>query len=53
MAEAIQLGDPGPKLVKGSIIVVGADGGFYELGVGANGEVLTADSTETLGVKWA
>ena len=38
---------------KGDLIVGSADDVVARLGVGANGQVLTADSAETLGVKWA
>lgn len=40
-------------MAKGDIIVRRTDGQPSWLGVGANGEVVTADSTQTLGVKWA
>lgn len=39
--------------VKGNILVASGTGGFAKLSVGTNGTVLTADSAETSGVKWA
>ena len=41
-----------PTTTKGDLIVHGS-GGTTRIGVGADGQVLTADSTQTLGVKWA
>ena len=41
-----------PTTTLGDILVRGASA-VTRLGVGANGQVLTADSTQTLGVKWA
>ena len=38
---------------KGDLIVGSADDAVARLGVGTNGHVLTADSNETLGIKWA
>jgi len=38
---------------KGDLIVGSADDAVSRLGVGTNGHVLTADSSETLGIKWA
>jgi hypothetical protein len=38
---------------KGDLIVATADNAISRLGIGTNGHLLTADSEETLGVKWA
>jgi hypothetical protein len=38
---------------KGDMFVATADNTVARLGVGSNGQVLTADSTQTPGVKWA
>jgi hypothetical protein len=38
---------------KGDIVAAPSANNFSRLGVGSNGQVLTADSTQTLGVKWA
>lgn len=40
-------------LMKGDIIVYRGEGDFQRLPVGMDGQVLTADSTSELGVKWA
>lgn len=42
-----------PMTTKGDLIAGAASGVATRLGVGTNGQVLTADSAETLGVKWA
>lgn len=44
-------GDPSPLTTKGDLY--GHDSADARVPVGANGLVLTADSAETLGVKWA
>jgi len=41
-----------PTTTKGDLIVHGA-GGTTRIGVGSDGQVLQADSTQALGVKWA
>ncbi|MDE2096495.1 MAG: hypothetical protein KGL39_04555 [Patescibacteria group bacterium] len=41
-----------PVRTKGALLV-GVTGGVDKLAVGTNGQVLTADSTQTSGVKWA
>jgi hypothetical protein len=38
---------------KGDLIVATANSAVNRLGVGTDGHLLTADSAETLGVKWA
>ena len=38
---------------KGDLIVATADNAISRLGVGTNGHLLTADSAEATGVKWA
>ena len=40
-------------LMKGDILVYRGEGDLVRLPVGTNGQVLTADSTTELGVKWA
>ena len=42
-----------PSLVKGDILAVNASGNLVRVAVGTNGQVLTADSTQASGVKWA
>lgn len=42
-----------PLLSKGDLVVGGASGATSRLGVGTDTQVLTADSTQTLGLKWA
>lgn len=42
-----------PTTTKGDLIVRGASAPATRLGAGTNGQVLTADTTQTLGVKWA
>lgn len=48
--------NPVPKVLvdsKGDIFVATADNVVARLGVGANNTLLTADSNESSGVKWA
>jgi len=42
-----------PTTTKGDLIGRGTAAPATRFGVGANGQVLTADSTQTLGIKWA
>jgi hypothetical protein len=42
-----------PTTTKGDLIARGSTAPSTRLGVGTNGQVLTADSTQTLGLKWA
>ena len=44
---------PSPTTTKGDIAVRGTANRDGRLAVGADGQVLTADSTQTLGVKYA
>lgn len=41
-----------PTTTKGDLIVRGTAGPATRLGVGSNGQILIADSAQTLGVKW-
>lgn len=43
----------GIGLMKGDILVYRGEGDVVRLPVGTNGQVLTADSSAELGVKWA
>jgi hypothetical protein len=40
-------------VAKGDLIAAPSANNFSRLAVGSNGQILTADSTQTLGVKWA
>ena len=40
-------------LMKGDLLVYRGEGDLVRLPVGTNGQVLTADSSAELGVKWA
>lgn len=46
------VGFQSPTTTKGDLIVGGSGGAVSRFGVGADGELLSADSTQTLGVKW-
>ncbi|HET9841571.1 MAG TPA: hypothetical protein VFQ01_06155 [Nocardioides sp.] len=50
---AAESGFSNPMTTKGDVIVGGASGTAARLGVGTDGQVLTAASSETDGVKWA
>ncbi len=43
----------GIGLMKGDLLVYQGEGNVVRLPVGTNGQVLTADSSSELGVKWA
>src|ERR1700757_4493576 len=47
------LGSPGVLTTKGDIVATDSSGAPGRLPIGSNTQVLTADSTQTLGVKWA
>ena len=49
----VAAGMPDPTTTLGDLIVRGSAAPPSRLAVGSNGQVLTADSTQTLGVKWA
>lgn len=49
----VSAGMADPTTTKGDLIARGSAGPATRLGVGSNGQVLTADSAQTLGVKWA
>jgi hypothetical protein len=49
--DALALGSVSPLTTKGDLFVYGSSDA--RLPVGSNGQVLTADSTQALGVKWA
>lgn len=40
-------------LMKGDLLVYRGEGDLVRLPVGSNGQVLTADDTAPLGIKWA
>lgn len=50
---SVTAGMPDPTTTLGDLIVRGTNPPATRLGVGSNGQVLTADSTQPLGVKWA
>src|SRR6516165_3267649 len=50
---SVTAGMPDPTTTLGDLIVRGVNPPATRLGVGTNGQVLTADSTQPLGVKWA
>jgi hypothetical protein len=45
--------DKGTVTTKGDLLAATAASTLARLGVGSNGQVLTADSTQTAGIKWA
>ncbi len=53
LTAASLLASPGPMTAKGDLVVGAASGEPTRLGVGSNTQVLTADSTQTTGTKWA
>lgn len=52
-SEILSRVDVGLYEVKGDVLVAVADSDIARLAVGTNGQVLTADNTQMLGVKWA
>ncbi|HEY1242228.1 MAG TPA: hypothetical protein VGF16_16805 [Bryobacteraceae bacterium] len=52
IAGSVTAGMPDPTTTLGDLIVRGPGAPPTRLGVGSNGQVLTADSTQTLGVAW-
>lgn len=53
IADLAPSGFTNPMTTKGDLIVGGNAGVATRLGVGSNGQAFVADSTQTLGVKWA